>query len=256
MKNLILLLLMIVAGCGKIPQFRLKSSLEPQNVSAIYGSARLNLKIFYEPGAEPYTDQVANFKTFDLLHKNMDALFEGKTNRPMVSVPRELSEMTKIVAQSKTTWSLEEVMALSEANPVTGVVDSTNFSIYFLNGRSKENSSAIGFHISKTNVIAIFKDVIKSTSNAVQPLVPKYVEQATLVHEMGHALGLVDNGVPMYTPHKDTTHGAHCSNPDCVMYYSNEGTASMMSFATQSLAKLSVVMFDQQCLNDTQNYKK
>lgn len=256
MKNTILMMILLVSACGKMPTFRLKSSLEPQNVSAIYGSARLDVKIFYEPGAEPYTDQVATFKTFDLLHKNLDALFEGKTNRPMVSIPRELSAMTKLSAQDKTTWTTEEVMELSESNKVPAVADTTSFSIFFLNGRSKENSSTIGFHISKTNVIAIFKDVIKSTTTTAQPLVPKYVEQATLVHEMGHALGLVDNGVPMYTPHKDTEHGAHCSNPDCVMYYSNEGAASMMNFATQALAKLSVVMFDQQCLNDTQNYKK
>lgn len=256
MKNIILLLLVIVAACGKMPQFRLKSSLEPQSVSAIYGSATLNIKVFYEPGAEPYTDQVLTFKTFDLFHKNIDALFEGKTNRPMILVPRELSEMTKLSVQSKTTWTVEEVLALSESNPVPPGVDASNFSIFFLNGRSKDNSSAIGFHISKTNVIAIFKDVVKSTTTAANPLVPKYVEQATLVHEMGHALGLVDNGVPMYTPHKDTSHGAHCSNPDCVMYYSNEGTASMLNFATQKVAKLSFIMFDQQCLNDAQNYKK
>ncbi len=258
MKNALLLMLVVVASCGKIPklQFRLKSSLEPQNVSAIYGSAILNVKVFYEPGAEPYTDKVLTFKTFDLFHKNIDSLFEGKTNRPTVNIPRELSEMTKISVQAKTIWTVEEVMALAEANPNPVAADNSNFSIFFLNGVSKENSSTIGLHISKTNVIAIFKDVIKSTANGSDPLVPKYVEQATLVHEMGHALGLVNNGVPMYTPHQDTAHGAHCSNPDCVMYYSNEGTASMMKFATEKVAKLSFVMFDQQCLNDTQNYKK
>lgn len=256
MKNTILMLLLTITACGKMPTFRLKSSLEPQNVSAIYGSARLNIKVFYEPGAEPYTDQVATIKSFDLLHKNLDALFEGKSNRPLIAVPRELSEMTKMESQSKTTWTLEEVMNLPSVEGASASGENSNFHIYFLNGVSKDNSSAIGFHISKTNVIAIFKDVIKSTANSTQPLVPKYVEQATLVHEMGHALGLVNNGVPMYTPHQDTTHGAHCSNPDCVMYYSNEGTTSMMSFAAQALTKLSIVMFDQQCLNDTQNYKK
>ncbi len=251
-----MLLIVAVAGCGKIPQFRLKSSLEPQNVSAIYGSARLTLKIYYEPGAEPYTDQVATVKSFDLLHKNIDSLFEGKSNRPMVNVPRELGEMTKLQSFSRATWTTDEVMELSNENKLAAEPDTTYFKIYFLNGFYKENSSTIGFHISNTNVIAIFKDVIKSTSSNVQPLVPKYVEQATLVHEMGHALGLVNNGVPMYTPHQDTAHGAHCSNQDCVMYYSNEGTASMMKFASKSLEKLSAVMFDQQCLNDAQNYKK
>lgn len=260
MKNTILMLLITITACGKIPTFRLKSSLEPQNVSAIYGSARISVKVFYEPGAEPYTDQIATFKSFDLLHKNLDELFKGRSNRPMIIVPRSLSEMTQIPSSSKTTWTLEEVINLSKTQDASGSADSSNFNIFFLNGVSKENSSAIGFHISETNVIAIFKDVIKSTASSslslAQPLVPKYVEQATLVHEMGHALGLVDNGVPMHTPHQDTEHKAHCSNQNCVMYYSNEGTTSMMSFAAKALSEYTIVMFDQQCLNDTQNYKK
>lgn len=252
-----MLLMVVAVSCGKMPQFRLKSSLETQNVSAIYGSARLTIKVYYEPGAEPYTDQFGTVKSFDLLHKNIDSLFEGKTDRPMVIVPRELSEMTKLQSLSRATWTTEEVMELATENKLAAEAETSHFKIFFLNGLSKENSSTIGFHISNTNIIAIFKDVIKSTSSSsIQPLVPKYVEQATLVHEMGHALGLVNNGVPMYTPHQDTAHGAHCSDPDCVMYYSNEGAASMMNFASKKLAKFTVVMFDQQCLSDTQNYKK
>ncbi len=256
MKNTILMFLLVSAACGKIPQFRIKSSLEPQNVSAIYGSARLNVNIFYEPGAEPYTDQIAIFKSFDLLHKNIDVLFEGKSNRPLVKVPRELSEMTKLQTFAKSTWTAEEVIELSKGDTASTSGETTNFSIYFLNGVFKENPSTIGLHISGTKIMAIFKDVIKSTTTESNPLVPKYVEQATLVHEMGHALGLVNNGVPMFTPHQDTAHGAHCDKPDCVMYYSNEGATSMIKFVLNAKDKLSLIMFDQQCLNDAQNFKK
>lgn len=257
MKTTLLIVMFVLSACGKMPTFKLRSSELPQSVSPIYGSARIVVKVYYEPGAEPYTDQVATIKSWDLLHKNLDALFDGRINRPMVTVPKALSEMTKMPALSKALWTLDDVMNLSKINEVTEAAETTTFQIFFLNGVSKDNSSTIGFHISGTKVMAIFKDVIKSSATGAQHiLVPKYVEQATLVHEMGHALGLVNNGVPMVTPHQDKDHGAHCSNPKCVMYYSNEGTTSMMSFATEALSKLSIVMFDQQCLSDAQNFKK
>jgi hypothetical protein len=164
--------------------------------------------------------------------------------------------MTKLQTFAKSTWTVEEVIELSKGDTAPTSGETTNFSIYFLNGVFKEKPSNIGFHISGTKIMAIFKDVIKSTSTKSDPMVPKYVEQATLVHEMGHALGLVNNGVPMFTPHQDTAHGAHCNKPDCVMYYSNEGTASMIRFVLSAKDKLSLVMFDQECLNDAQNFKK
>ncbi len=50
------------------------------------------------------------------------------------------------------------------------------------------------------------------------------IEEAVLVHEAGHNLGLVDNGIPMQTPHKDAQHGNHDSNQNCVMYWAVESS--------------------------------
>jgi hypothetical protein len=43
-----------------------------------------------------------------------------------------------------------------------------------------------------------------------------------LEHEFGHLMGLVDQGSPMQTNHEDAANGAHCDNPDCLMYYNVE----------------------------------
>jgi len=37
-------------------------------------------------------------------------------------------------------------------------------------------------------------------------------------HELGHLLGLVDQGTPMLTPHK-SNNGAHCNISSCLMYF-------------------------------------
>jgi hypothetical protein len=45
------------------------------------------------------------------------------------------------------------------------------------------------------------------------------IEGATLVHEIGHLLALVNGGVPMVTPHEDPQSRFHDVDEDCVMYF-------------------------------------
>ena len=107
-------------------------------------------------------------------------------------------------------------------------------------------------HADGTTVIAMFKDVITASGGTVTQ---KYVEQATLIHEAAHALGLVNNGLPMVATHHDSAHGAHCDNSNCVMYYLNEGTSDLATFVATYILSGSAVMFDDKCLNDARTYK-
>jgi hypothetical protein len=50
--------------------------------------------------------------------------------------------------------------------------------------------------------------------------------------------------------HKDSTHGAHCNNDQCVMYWLNEGAADATSFAIQRLTTGNAILFDDACLAD------
>ena len=99
----------------------------------------------------------------------------------------------------------------------------------------------------------MFKDVIKATGgNFVQ----RYVEQSTLVHEMGHALGFVNNGIPMASPHQDTEHGAHTTNSNCVMYYLNEGASDMASFVGRFITGGDINMWGPEVLSDAEAFSK
>ena len=247
-------MVLFIQSCGKSGVT--KSSQETQNVSAIYSSSQLNIKVYYETGAEPYTDTAgtANKSLWDVFETNLKALFSGRPT--VISVPKKLDQMIKLKDYNKSTWSVEDVKNLSDDYSLTAQAGTTNFQIFFVNGYASESQNIIGFHISNTQVMVIFKDVIRSSSTGSGELVPKYVEQATLVHEMGHALGLVNNGLPMKSQHHDQEHRAHCSNENCVMYYANEGTSSLLKYITKIMTDNNLVMFDQQCLNDAVNYKK
>lgn len=241
--------------------FACSSNDDPSSadINAFYSTmTNLTVQVAYEPDAEPYIGTTGTGMNYwDFLEANLQALFEGRPVDVFTDVPKTLEEMEAIPAQGKTEWTVDEILALADlyrAIPPSDIVGV--FFVVFLNGYLVEdgvpNQNVIGVSISGTTVIAIFKDVVKSTGSTGP--VPKFVEQSTLIHEMGHALGLVNNGVPMVTPHQDTDHGAHCNNPDCVMYWANEGVADLRDFVQNFILTGSTVMIGDECLTDTRSY--
>lgn len=219
----------------------------------------LVVDVFYEPGAEPYIGTTAGGRNYwSFLEDNLKALFDGRS--VTITVYKTLEMMNALSAQNKSSWSALQVVDLGNANQKVSVnSNEIHFSIFFLNGYAlgsdgQINQNTIGFSVTGTRFVAMFKDVIRSTGSSPAAIVPKYVEQSTLIHEMGHALGLVNNGLTLTSSHHDSSHGAHCSNTNCVMYYLNEGKSDAQSFAQQLIASGSTVMFDSACLNDAKAF--
>jgi hypothetical protein len=50
-----------------------------------------------------------------------------------------------------------------------------------------------------------------------------------MTHEVGHILGLVNNGIPMQKAREDPDHRGHSSNPRSVMYWKVE-TGNIIDF--------------------------
>ena len=61
---------------------------------------------------------------------------------------------------------------------------------------------------------------------------------------------LVEFGVPATSVHHDDTHGAHCTNRDCVMYWLNEGASDMAMYTTRLVLARDSILFDAACLAD------
>lgn len=70
--------------------------------------------------------------------------------------------------------------------------------------------------------IAVFEKTVKSLGGGGYQPPTSSLETTVLTHEFGHILGLVNNGTSMVSPHQDTANNAHCSDPDCLMYYKAE----------------------------------
>jgi hypothetical protein len=106
----------------------------------------------------------------------------------------------------------------------------------------------LGVSLGDTGVIAVFKPVVRGAS--ALPTLQRFVEQTTLIHEFGHAVGLVANGLSVTSAHHDAAHGAHCTNQDCVMYYLNEGASDALAFVQRRIQGGSSVVFGPECLQD------
>ncbi len=153
-------------------------------------------------------------------------------------------------------WTFEEMDALLRDNQTLEIeADQTAIHIVFLDGAydgNEGNSVVLGLAWGRR--IAIFKDTIRSACE--RPLLGerlcKDAELAITLHELGHVIGLVNNGVPLTSDHHDEEHGAHCTNEDCLMYWEYEGVklidALSSRFSLDPNAK--IFDFDQACRDD------
>ena len=168
-------------------------------------------------------------------------------------IPRTVGEMENIgdVADEELTTS--DILAIADAH--RGQHDAAGVRTYyivFVSGHFADaagvQSGVLGVSLGNTGVLAMFKDVIRGSSGV--PNISRFVEQVTMIHELGHAIGLVDNGVPMTMVHKDTAHGAHCTNERCAMFWQVEGASAAAAYAQQYVLTSNTIVFGAECLAD------
>jgi len=259
-------ILIALMSCSQKENVRSSKYLNRYETTKNYftSSTTLTIEVAYESGHEPYTDTNITLSNgnptplWNVLDENLNALFLGRTPYPNIVVPKALADMNEIPVQGKTSWSVSELVDLAkEHRKGKSSASHSYFWVVFVGGHfndgANNQTSMVGVSLGGTTIIAVFKDVVRNTGNEAG-LTPRYVEQATLVHELGHALGLVNNGLTMHDPHQDTGHGNHCNNPDCVMYWLNEGREDLKGFVANMILRQTVIMYDQKCLDDARKF--
>ena len=219
-------------------------------------SSEINEILFevdYMTGMAPYTGNGLDGKpVWNLFINNVSALFND-TNT--ITAPIATSDMEEVSA-GNTNYTSTEILALAEQHRNQPLKNESILSIYilFLDGYFEEDDSAnqniLGVSIGSTGVIAIFKPAI--TDNTFpSDFVRSFTEQSVLIHEAGHAIGLVNNGITPQSAHHDEEHGAHCTNDDCIMYWTHEGAKELIDFIVFKNPSSETILFGQECLNDS-----
>ncbi|MRH99270.1 membrane metalloprotease [Kriegella sp. EG-1] len=197
----------------------------------------LVVEIFYVEGYKPTNNTLSNFESFlsDRLHK-----------------PNGIQlELKMIASPGQDIYTISDIRAI-EDEIRTFYNNGNELTVFglFLDGaysENTENGSVLGIAYRNTSFI-IFEETVQSFSG--QPLAPNItvLETTVLNHEFGHIMGMVNAGTEMQTNHQDVEHGRHCTNEDCLMYWTaetGEGLLNMINGGT-------IPTFDNLCLNDLQ----
>ena len=209
------------------------------------------VEIDYETGQAPYTGNVLTFgDTWEPTINNINRVFSSKKT---LTIPSTVGAMTDVGPISDEEITVADIAALAaQHRSMHDSADTKTYWMLFASGYFTDgngvNPGVLGVSVGDT--ILMFKDVIRSTGDLANPNTVRYVEQSTIIHELAHSIGLVDNGVTMLVDHKDEAHGAHCSNPDCVEYWLNEGSSDARAFALRRLLTNNTILFDAACLAD------
>lgn len=226
------------------------------------GLPRHSLLIRGEPFASLVVevDSVPGLEPDERNQDDLAALLAGLVDKPGgVTVARDGALVSRGADHA---WTFAELMEMADASFDRALPDDAiAIHAMFIDGHSADDSDqgvVLGLAWSHTH-IAIFEQTIQDicAGSALPPLLAERqcrgAELAIWTHEVGHLLGLVDNGLPMVNDHRDPDpqHGAHDASDACVMYWAYEGEALFDLIGDQLLGGGDAeVPFDQACLDD------
>lgn len=150
-----------------------------------------------------------------------------------------------ITSTGITTWTIADVQNVENQhrNNFSSGSQAVLYVLYVdaQSDQDTQSSRVLGLSYSGS-AFCIFKDNIRASAAGL--VTEPIIERAVIVHEAGHNLGLVNNGIPMQVAHQDVANGAHDSDSSCVMHYTIE-----TSLIAQILGTVPD-QFDQRCIDD------
>ena len=192
---------------------------------------RLVVQVHYVEGFRPSDAGLAMLTDF----------LTARLNKP-AGIDLRIEPALQIASQA--TYTVAEVRAL-EVQHRTAYTEGTTLAVHllFLGGEYSEASNVLGIAYNNTSMAVFEEKVQQNSGGALQPA-QATVEGVVASHEVGHILGLVNNGSDMQTEHQDEPNGRHCDDPDCLMYYAVRTTDFMSNLLGDSPE------LDANCLDD------
>jgi hypothetical protein len=140
-------------------------------------------------------------------------------------------------------WTTDGLAAIADAG-TSSTADTVVIHVLFVHGSLGGDTSVLGV-ASRGDLVTIFSDQIRASASLLSS--PQPIEVATVTHEMGHLLGLVD--LFLATGRQDPEHPGHSRNPRSVMYWAVEsslvgsllGERPPADFDAQDLADLATI---------------
>jgi hypothetical protein len=137
--------------------------------------------------------------------------------------------LVETFTDGRETWTDDDLRQVEERNrDHYSTKDVMILYVLYVDGSRAEAADALGVAYS-SSTYAVFAERIREA--AATPLIPAVaIEQAVIVHEMGHVLALVNIGYDSPRDHEDSDHEYHSKNVNSVMYWAvdNVGVANLL----------------------------
>ena len=227
-----------LAGCSLLP-----NALNPDSRSAVGSDAKDLVSAGKYPNLLIQLDYPSGYEPNDAALSDFVSVIAQATGRDASHITFDKEAVIPAEPGKKYTW--DEIQGLENAHRTkhTGGDTAAVYMVYVAGGSQEDtgNGVVLGAAYHGTSIV-MFKGNIQAnsgTSTLSGKPPEQYVERAVLIHEFGHAMGLVNLGAPMVHPHEDTTgdgtgqdghdparHG-HSTDRNSVMYWAVESSAGL-----------------------------
>lgn len=171
-------------------------------------------------------DRAPSELSLDAIRSNLETLAPNR----LVSIPAPTRVSVDYDSRERI-WTYDEFYNTAIHNRDFYGDDAVTVHVLILNGKNEYGMGVEGFFDPAANTIAFFPDASFLLSLDEQefdyPAFYEIVERGIIVHELGHALGLVNNGAPMKTnrlpSEEEDPCQCHSTEEDSPMYYSTHG---------------------------------
>lgn len=222
LRRLIVLLVVasLASGCTLFDKV-LGGGPDPADYISGKKYAKLVVEVDYPAGHEPTA----------LALSTLEAAIKEVAGKSSVVVKRDDAN---VPAEPNKRYSNRELDALHERfqDQKTGGDTAVLHVLFVAGGHTDDtdNGRVLGLS-SPGGYIAMLKGNIRASSSGgilgIGAPKEENVERAVLVHEFGHAAGLVNLGAPMKTNHEDGQNKGHSANKASVMYWAVESSVGL-----------------------------
>jgi hypothetical protein len=183
-----------------------------------------------DPSLRFELDAVAGLSPYATSLEYLGALADRVLDKPD-GIALEADE-TLAPAGSDHAWTFDELDAFSRQHARDDAEGPVSIHVLFVDGTyasSEDGGTVLGLAWGQ-RYIALFQDAIRSGCSggvlgALSTDACQIAERNVWAHELGHVLGLVDNGLALQMDHRDVEHGRHDVSDGCLMYWAYDRPA-------------------------------
>lgn len=173
------------------------------------------------PNLTVEVDVVEGYTRSELAWAGFASTIEAYTGRKTVNL------VTETISREDGRYTMDELKEIDgrtfdRFDPgLFGANGTAYIHVLYLNGATERRDGA-GFYLVGEGAIVLFPDLYNclegpvSACNLPSQESPRY-ERQILIHELGHAFGLVNCGIPMVHPREDPANPCHSSTPGSLM---------------------------------------